>query len=168
VKKLVLALLGISVVTVAFFAIRSGAPEVGDAIRDFTLNTLDGAALNTAAAREGKVLVLKFGATWCTPCNKQIPELNEARAAYPDDVVILDVDVREEASRVKAHNRKRDVTYTTVLDPDGSVAKRYGVRSIPVVIIADKDGRIVYRGNYTRFAALKKAIDDLLRERRDG
>ena len=137
-------------------------PGVGDKFVDVQLNGLDGKAVKTAELRKDKVFILKFGATWCPPCNAQIPVLNKVNKEYAGKVAILDVDVKEAADKVREHNKKHGTTYTTVLDSEGKVATRYNVSGIPVVIVADKDGKVAYRGFYTTFEAMKKVIDKLL------
>lgn len=144
---------------------RGGEQEfgVGDEVKDFTLKTPKGTAVPTAKFREGKVFLLKFGATWCGWCNKQVPHLNKVVEEYGKKVAVLDVDVKEGADRVRAHNRKLGAKFVTVLDTKGIVAGKYGVRGIPLVIVADQNGKIVYRGNYTPFERLKQKIDPLLK-----
>ena len=137
-------------------------PKVGEKIVDFTLRDVKGRKISTAKARKGKIFVLKFGATWCGWCNRQVPHLNRVVKEYGKKVRVIDVDVREEADRVKAHNKRLGAKYLTVLDTTGAVAARYGVRGIPVVIIADKEGTILFHGNYTPFDQLKKVIDNAL------
>ncbi len=139
-------------------------PKIGDKIVDFTLRDLKKRKINTAVVRKNRILVLKFGATWCPPCNKQIPELNKVVAAYGKQVLVLDVDVREKAADVRNHNRRMKVKYLTVLDSKGLVAERYGVTGIPVVIVAGKDATIAYRAHYTPFDRLKLVIDGLIEE----
>lgn len=137
-------------------------PKKGDKIVDFTLRDLRKRKVSTAKVRKDKIFLLKFGATWCGWCNRQVPHLNAVVKTYGKKVFVLDVDMKEKAAVVKAHNKKLRTNYLTVLDPVGAVAARYGVRGIPVVIIADKEGTIVYRGNYTPFDRLKKVIDALI------
>lgn len=132
-------------------------------IADFTLNDLAGKAVNTTDLRKGKILVLKFGATWCPPCTQQIPHLNKAAATYAGKVAVIEVDIEEAAAKVKAHAQKHEITYPVLLDEDGKIAKVYRVSAIPSVIVADTDGKIVYRGHYTPFNVLKSKIDPLIR-----
>ena len=139
-------------------------PPAKGSMIDFELKDLDGNNVSTAESRKGKVLVLKFGATWCPPCNRQIPHLNQVQQEYGGKVAVLDVSVGERADHVRAHNKKHGVTYTTLLDADNSVARKYRVRGIPLVLVVDKDGTVAYRGAFTRFGALKRVIDRLLRE----
>jgi len=137
-------------------------PQLGDKVVDFTLRDVRKRKVSTARARKDRIFLLKFGATWCGWCNRQVPHLNAVVKAYGKKVFVLDVDKNEKAAVVKAHNKKLRTKYLTVLDPAGVAAARYGVSGIPVVIIADKKGTIVYRGYYTPFRKLKKVIDALI------
>jgi peroxiredoxin len=133
-------------------------------IADFTLDDLAGKAVNTADARKGKVLVMKFGATWCPPCTQQIPHLNKVAETYAGKVAVIEVDGDEPAARVKAHAQRHKIAYPVLLDTDDKIARAYRVDVIPTVIVADKNGKIVYRGNYTPFKILKSQIDPLLKQ----
>lgn len=156
---------GTEATTPASSAANSGSPkDTTVEIADFTLNDLAGKAVNTADVRKGKILVLKFGATWCPPCTRQIPHLNKVAATYPDKVAVIEVDKEEPAAKVKAHAQQHKITYPVLLDETGKISKVYHVRGIPAVIVADKNGKIVYRGYYTPFKKLKATIDKLLRE----
>jgi len=138
--------------------------DVGDEVEDFTLKAPDGNEVNTEELREDKVFVLKFGATWCPPCNAQVPELNKVVEEYGDKVVVLDVNIREEAEQVAQHHENLGAKFGTVLDSDAAIAQKYDVAGIPVVIVADQEGKIVYRGHYTPFDNLKRVIDPLVEE----
>ena len=137
----------------------AGKPGKGDTLVDLDLVTLDGKPVKLLELTKDKVVVFKFGATWCGWCTRQIPALNELRKKYPKDVVaVLDIDVGEPAAKVEAHRKKHDVTFDTVLDPRGKAAGLYNVTGIPVTIVAGHDGTIVYRGNYTSTSRLLKAV----------
>lgn len=136
--------------------------DVNVEIADFELKDLAGKTVSTAEARAGKVLVLKFGATWCPTCTQQIPHLTKAAEAYPGKVLVLEVDIGEPADKVRAHAAKDGAKHTILLDETGRTAATYRLRDIPTVIVAGKDGKIAYRGHYTPFKALKEKIDPLL------
>jgi len=140
-------------------------PGVGDSIIDFKLNDLSGKPVGSADARKDKVLVLKFGATWCPYCNMQIADLQQVYKQYDTSkVAILDVDVGEAAAQVREHVANYRIAYPVVLDENGAIANRYNVHGIPVVIVVDKNGTVVYRGYYTKFEQLKRIIDKALRK----
>ena len=141
-----------------------GGPNVGDAVIDFELKNLAGESVRSLEARKGKVLVLKFGASWCPYCNLQIKELKKVDEQYAHKgVAVIEVAVGEGAAHVRDHLKKYGVAYPVLLDGDGSVAGKYGVEGIPVVIVADASGNVVYKGNYTKFAKLRQLIDSVLR-----
>ena len=133
--------------------------QVGDRITDFKLPTVDGKTVSTAGLREGRPVVLKFGSTWCGWCNRQVPHLNKVAEKYAKQVAIIDIDIKEDAAKVRRHNKEMKAKYITLLDKDGIVAQKYEVRGIPVVIVADADGKILYRGNYTEFEKLEDVLD---------
>jgi thiol-disulfide isomerase/thioredoxin len=161
-KKLAVLLILAGIVVLVVRSRRPGGPQPSGQVIDFELKDLDGKTVSSADVRKGKVLVLKFGATWCGWCNKQIPQLNGVVAHYGNKVAVLDVDVEEPADKVRRHNASYKTTYMTVLDPDGAVADSYGVRGIPVVLVVDPAGKIIYRGNYTPSRRLQEIIDPLL------
>jgi len=167
-RKLSCAILIALVMSALPFSARAAAyeppkpPGVGQKIVDFELRDVHKRKIPTARARKGRIFLLKFGATWCGWCNKQAPHLNRIIKAYRKKVFVLDVDVQEDAKTVKKHNKRLGTKYITVLDKAGVVAARYGVRGIPLVIIADRHGTVAYRGPYTPFNKLKAVIDKLL------
>ena len=141
----------------------AGKPGKGDKLVDAQLFTLDGKPIKLSEAINGRVAVFKFGATWCGWCNKQLVDFNKVAKTYPKSkVAVMDIDVGEPAAKVRAHAKKANVTFTTVLDPKGAAAGKYNVSGIPVTIVAGHDGIILFRGYYTRFGQLKKYIDRAL------
>lgn len=172
-RKLVYATLAVLLMSVLASSVRAAdkpaakPPKIGDKVIDFTLRDLRKRKVATAKGRKDRVFLLKFGATWCGWCNKQAPHLNAVLKAYGKKVFVLDVDSKEKAADVKTHNKKLRTKYLTVLDPVGKVAASYGVGGIPVVIIADKKGTIVYRGYYTPFNKLKQVIDALIEQEKE-
>jgi thiol-disulfide isomerase/thioredoxin len=92
----------------------------------------------------GKTVVLDFWATWCPPCEFQVPELNKLSAAHRErgDVVVIGVSVDTDGpSVVKPWIEKHGVEYTVVL---GSVelAERFGAVGFPTLAVVTPDGRI--------------------------
>jgi peroxiredoxin len=162
-RKLVFVAVMAAAVAFVCSAKAADKPGAGDQFVDFQLKDLDGKDVKTADLRKDKILVLKFGATWCPPCTAQIPQLNKVVASYPaDKVVVLEVDLQEPAEKVKEHGKKHEVKYMVVLDPDGGIARQYHVGGIPTVLVVDKAGKIASRSFYTPFDALKKTIDSLM------
>lgn len=110
---------------------------------DFTVNDLNGNEVKFSQYR-GKVVLLNIWATWCPPCVKEIPDLNELHHAYKDkDVVILGVSVDAKIDDVKqALNSNIKIDYP-VWFANQDFIKQFQVTSIPHTLIVDKKGLVV-------------------------
>ena len=97
----------------------------------------------------GRVLVLDFFATWCQPCRASIPHLVEMNKKYgKQGLYILGMGADEDGEgAVKAFADQNRITYPVALAGETTLAD-YGVRSVPVMFVIDKKGRIaeVFRG----------------------
>lgn len=125
--------------------------EVGKPAIDFALSDLDG---NTVWLSDylGKVVIISFWATWCPPCQAEIPELV---SLYPelqaDNVVILAVNFREAPDTVSAFVEEEQMNFPVLLDSKGLLAYAYGVRALPTSLFVDRKGvlRYSYLGGLT-------------------
>ncbi len=99
----------------------------------------------------GTPVVLNFWASWCTPCKKEMPILQNFAADNPDVAVVgIAVNDTERDSRKFAEDR--DIQFPLGVDGDGSVSADYGVTGLPVTIVIDGEGRIAttWFGEITR------------------
>jgi thiol-disulfide isomerase/thioredoxin len=145
---LVVALLGAAwigmtrVESAAVITASTTSPDAGHYAPDFTLQTLDGELLTLSGLR-GQPVVLNFWATWCPPCRQEIPALEQVSREMRGDVIILGVDVQENADTVKGFIAEFDMTYPVVLDPSAEAAQAYRVRAYPTTYFIDDSGVIV-------------------------
>jgi thiol-disulfide isomerase/thioredoxin len=94
----------------------------------------------------GRVLVVNLWATWCRPCERELPILARAhRDAGPDGPFFLGIDAGEEPSDALAWIERFEVGYPSLSDPALSLAYRFGVPFLPATIVIDADGRLRYR-----------------------
>jgi peroxiredoxin len=110
---------------------------------NFSLKDLNGNNVNLTDHR-GRVVFLNFWATWCPPCLAEIPSMEKLHTEFEDrDFTILAVDLKENPDRVRSFRDKKGVSFSILLDTDGKVGLRYGVRSIPTTYLIDKTGHII-------------------------
>lgn len=112
---------------------------------DFTLQDLNGKKVSLSDFK-GKPVLLEFWATWCPPCRESIPGIEKLYKSYGTrGLVVLAVSLDQGGwDAVKAFASEQGITYT-VLKGDEDVASKYQVRTIPMLLIMDKDGKIVKR-----------------------
>ncbi|MFB9972826.1 TlpA family protein disulfide reductase [Allobacillus sp. SKP2-8] len=117
--------------------------EVGDVPPNFQLKTLDGQTKQLQDFK-GKKVFVNFWATWCPPCRKEMPHMQEIQEKY-DDVEIVAVNaLHSEASvdKVREFVEERDLTFPILLDESGKVLLRYQAMSMPVTYFVNSDGVI--------------------------
>ncbi len=143
----------------AIIAESNGAPgaeeEVeisGETAPDFTLASLDGSSEVTLSKLKGTVVVLDFWATWCGPCKRGLPMLNEFDIWAKEEginvkVFAVNVWERGDAAAIKEKVTKfwMDNKYTTPVlmgSSDDKLTDNYGVSGIPTTVIIGLDGRV--------------------------
>lgn len=99
----------------------------------------------TPSEYEGRVTVVNFWATWCGPCRREQPALQELWEDYRDrGVMMVGVNQRENAAAATAWLERYDVSYPSVLDPDGEAAASFGFTGLPSTYVADAAGNLRY------------------------
>jgi peroxiredoxin len=117
----------------------------GAANLDLTFKDMNGAEVRLADYR-GKVILVNVWATWCGPCELEIPELVEAYAKYKDKgVVILGVSLDDSAETLRAYAPKKQMTYPLLLWED-AFEDAYGpIVGVPITFFIGRDGTISRR-----------------------
>ena len=106
----------------------------------------DAASSLDLAAYKGRVVVVDFWASWCTPCRRSIPWLNQMRAKYGDrGLVVIGVNVDKDGADAARFLREVPIDFDVVYDPAGELAARYGVEGMPSTYVYSRDGVLVAR-----------------------
>jgi peroxiredoxin len=135
-------------------------PTTGDSAPDFAGRTYDGQSLSLAAYT-GKVVVLTFWASWCPPCQKEIPILEGIqRVAGKDRIQVIAVNIENRETFRRIAPKMSSLQLTVASDTAKEAQAAYGVNGIPHMVIIDRSGRIVqvHRG-YT-----EEAVDEVLKD----
>lgn len=110
---------------------------------DFEAEFLDGGKFKLSEHVGKKVVILNFFATWCDPCNAEMPELVTYYGKHSDEpFVMIGVDADEKNDMVRDFVKRHKVAFPTIIDRDGKLQKLYGVRSYPTTVFIGPDGII--------------------------
>lgn len=117
---------------------------------DFELKDLGGNTVRMSAFKGQKAVLVYFWATWCPYCLKAKPKVAELRKENSEsDLAILAVNVggSDSLERVKRFSEVNPAAWPIIYDKDGSVSRSYHVQGIPLFVLVNKGGNIVYIGN---------------------
>ena len=97
-------------------------------------------------AGKGHVVVVDFWASWCVPCRRSIPWLNEMQEKYQEQGLIV-IGVNEDANEADFVDFQKDfpAIFRNIRDADGKLAKQFDVVAMPSSYILDRDGNVVAR-----------------------
>jgi len=117
--------------------------RAGDEPEDIGFDLLDGSQIESGDL-EGQIVILDFWASWCVPCRSQMPMLVEFHDSLktPNCLRMIAVNVRESKEVVKKFLEDQPVPYGVALDPEGSLADKFNIRSLPTLVVLDRAGTV--------------------------
>jgi cytochrome c biogenesis protein CcmG/thiol:disulfide interchange protein DsbE len=145
---LALVVLGAGAVLVL---LSEGAPAPigrGSPAPDFELPLLDGPSKLSLEKFRGQVVLLNFWATWCKPCEDEMPAMERLyRSLRGQDFELVAVTVDEEKDEgvVREFRERMAISFPIALDPRKSVSELYQTMGFPESLLIDRDGRVVER-----------------------
>ena len=136
---------------------------IGRMAPDFAGVDQDGRAVSTASLR-GQVVMLNVWATWCKPCVEELPRIEkEIWRRFQPRVVVVGVALGEPPASVRDFNRRRQLTFPLVADPDSKISRRFGAdHQIPQTFVIGRSGVIAYETvgyDATHFDRLASAVE---------
>jgi len=133
---------------------------------DFVRKDIQGQAVDMASYR-GRVVLLTFWATWCAPCQVEMPHFVRWQSEFaPQGFQIIAVSMDDDAAPVVALTRKRHVNYPVVMGDERLGILYGGVMGLPVNFLIDRHGMVagIFKGG-SHLDAMKARIRDLLAAR---
>jgi peroxiredoxin len=127
---------------VIVFSLRDTSAKEGDRAPAFSITTDQGRQV-TPTSFGGKVLVLNFWATWCSPCVQEIPSLNEFQKRFAHSgVVVVAISIDKNPAKYRAFLDRIHVSFETARDPQADISAKYGTFQYPESYVI-KDGQIM-------------------------
>ena len=144
------------------------APQEGFLAPNFTLKTMDGATYQLSDLR-GKVVLVNLWASWCIPCQAEMPAIQKVYEQYKDKgLVVLAVNStsQDKAAAVQTFIAEHGLTFPVLMDYDGTVARLYELSALPTSFFIGRNGRIskLVVGGPMSESTLRTQIESLLKE----
>jgi cytochrome c biogenesis protein CcmG/thiol:disulfide interchange protein DsbE len=159
----------VSVLLVLMLALTMGAVGQNRSLLNkpapaITQTSLDNQRIDLGALR-GRVVLLNFWATWCAPCQIEMPRFMQWQEKYKaDGLSIVGVSMDDDAETVKMYLRKKSLNYPVLMGDEKLGLAYRGVLGLPVTYLIDRQGvvRERYEGE-THLDAMESAIRRLLK-----
>jgi len=115
------------------------AVQIGQRAPGFKLQDLNGKEV-TLDQYKGKIVMIDFWATWCGPCQKTMPLLENLEKEYKNSLVLLAINLQDSKDVVMDYAKKQALNSRILLDEQGSVGSLYGTDQIPIQFLIDRNG----------------------------
>lgn len=127
--------------TIAYGTLPLGSwGRVGEPAPTFKLASLSGSDVDLQAL-QGQPVVLSFGTSWCTFCQREVSFLQSVHEKYPDLDIVF-VSVEEESDVVQNFVNENGLTFDVLLDIEGETARNYGVLRYPSLFFISGEGLV--------------------------
>lgn len=136
-----LLLLAVLFVTVVAFAQKT--------LPSANIKTLAGQSINAQElGKSGKITVISFWATWCSPCKKELDAIKDYYEEWQDkygvELIAISVDDTRTAAKIPAMVEEKGWKYRVLVDPGKELQTAANIQSVPHTFLLDKAGNIVF------------------------
>lgn len=142
------AILGLLVVAIVFTIYtnvtkdKNAVLRAGDDAPDFTLIDMNGEK-HQLSDYKGQGVFLNFWGTWCKPCEREFPIIDEQYKNYKDQgLEILAVNVGESNLKVQSYIDRKGLTFPVLIDNNKSVINAFHINPLPTTILINSEGKI--------------------------
>jgi thiol-disulfide isomerase/thioredoxin len=101
-----------------------------------------GTEINSSDLLTGNTLVVGLWSTWCVPCRRELPQLQEFAAKH-QNVSVVAVNLGDKLDSVAAYAKEIGLTMPVVIDTEGRISSALGVTSVPSTLVIDSSGKVI-------------------------
>ncbi len=130
-------------------AATGSANRIADQLSPTVLQDLDGNHVTFGEISSGKPVYIKFWATWCGTCLRQMPHFQQATEKYKKDmdIISINIDINDGLQYIEKVKQEFGLSAPIFLDVAGKLGQQLGFQGTPYHILLDKQGNIAYRSH---------------------
>lgn len=120
---------------------------IGQNVANLHFKTVDENPFDLKGTLSKGPALLVFWATWCKPCQNELPALKETFEKYQNQglsLLAISLDSPRSLSKVKSFVKRSQLPYTFLLDPDGTESGKVFVKDIPYLLLVNSAGEVAY------------------------
>lgn len=128
----------------------SGPGEVGRLAPALSIQSLNGKGAVSLTSLSGKIAIVDFWATWCEPCKKSFPKLEELAKQSGGKVAVVGISVDDTRDGVAAFAKAQGASFAIGWDENHTLARRWSVQKMPTTYILDATGTVRFMHEASR------------------
>ncbi len=166
IRALILFLMVVAIVFTIYSNVtkeKNAILKEGDAAPDFALVDMNGEK-HQLSDYKGQGVFLNFWGTWCKPCEREFPIIDEQYQNYKDQgLEILAVNVGESDLKVQRYIDRKGLTFPVLIDNNKSVINAFNINPLPTTLLINSEGKIekIITGEMSE-ESIKKYMEQIL------
>lgn len=112
---------------------------------DFTAQTIDGEEIRLSDFKRHKAVIVDVWATWCPPCQREMPLLEQIYQKYGKklEIIAVSVDKPTDIDKIRKFISDKKITFKIIHDTNGDISRKFPSQAIPFLTVINKDGQVV-------------------------
>jgi len=147
--KIIFFLFSVIILNLPTSTTLAATQSLDEATLSLPITTLADTTINLAQYTGKKPVYLKFWATWCKPCRKQMPHFQRVQQQYGKDIqlIAVNIDINDEIIHIRNTKNEFSLTMPIAIDASGKLAQAFNLVGTPMHVLIDINGNIVHKGH---------------------
>jgi len=139
----------LSILVIFAFPFSVSATTLPDKLLNMPIHFLSGENISLADFKNKKPVYLKFWATWCRPCLKEMPHFEHVQNEHGEDIQVIGINlgVNDDLNAVKKVIKDFDLSMPMAIDKSGNLAQAFKMIGTPYHLLFDKNMNLIHRGH---------------------
>ncbi|KGA12815.1 MAG: hypothetical protein GM46_0465 [actinobacterium acAcidi] len=131
------------VVAVSLLFATACSTSSGSSVGDFELRNLDGTVTSIGEMSQNQPILVSLWAVWCQPCKRELPALEQI-SQERQDLEVLAVNIGDDPAKIETFLHDNNLTLAVVIDDNGSLLEALDAATVPVTVLFDSDGTVLW------------------------